>query len=156
MARWDHDGVPVSPDFFLPLAARSNLLPALSALMVEQTCSQLRRWRDQGHHRLRVALDIPPRLLSDRSFPSRMAAQVRQAGLHPRSLVLEITEEALVSDLDTGFQLTLVAEGIERVSQATALADLGATHSQGYLYGPPVPANELALNLLPLTQRVTA
>ncbi len=101
LARWDHEGVAVGPDVFIPLAARIKLLPALTTLMVDQTCAQLRRWQDQGHHQLRVAVNIPPGLLTDRGFPARIAAQVRAAGLDPRSLVLEITEDALLRDLDT-------------------------------------------------------
>ncbi|WP_375424484.1 EAL domain-containing protein [uncultured Friedmanniella sp.] len=126
LARWSHEGTPVDPEFFIPLAARSNLLPALTASMVEQTCSQLRRWQDQGHHRLRVAVDVPPGLLTDRTFPARIAAQVRQARLHPRSLVLEITEEALVGDLETA---QTVAEQLHDAGFQLALDDFGTGYS---------------------------
>ena len=38
--------------------------------------------------------------------------------------------------------LETVAEGVEDAEQREALVDLGCTHIQGYLFSPPMPANE--------------
>ncbi|SDT42558.1 diguanylate cyclase (GGDEF) domain-containing protein [Friedmanniella luteola] len=215
LARWTHQGRPVGPDVFIPLAARSRLLPALTTLMVGRACAQLRQWRRTlGHDRLRVAVNVPPGLLKDPAFPGQLTAQVLGAGVHPRQLTLEITEDALLDDPDAaaviaeelhaaGFRLALddfgtgyssllhlrtipldvvkidrgftsdvdtnprtrrfmqalltmghelglrvVVEGVERVSQADVLRELGATHAQGYLYARPAPADQLDLSTL--------
>lgn len=44
--------------------------------------------------------------------------------------------------------LRVVVEGVERVSQADVLRELGATHAQGYLYARPAPADQLDLSTL--------
>jgi len=119
---------------------------------------------------------VPPSLLTNPTFPSQIRAQVVRAGLHPRQLTLEITEDALrlipldamkidrgfTSDVDTNphtrrfmqalltmghdLGLRVIVEGVERESQADVLRSLGATHAQGYLYARPAPAEELDLS----------
>ena len=56
LARWSHQGTPVSPDVFIPLASRSRLLPALTTLMVGRACAQLRRWQAGRDERLQMAV----------------------------------------------------------------------------------------------------
>ena len=76
--------------------------------MVGRACAQLSRWNHVlGHDRLGMAVNVPPGLLTDPAFPDRLTAQVVQAGLHPRQLTLEITEDALLDDPRTA---TSIAE----------------------------------------------
>lgn len=127
LARWTHEGKPVSPEVFVPLAARSRLSPALTTLMVDQACAQLRRWcRSLGHDRLQMAVNVPSGLLTDRQFPDRVAAQVADAGVQPRQLTLEITEDALLSDPGTALS---VAEDLHDRGFRLALDDFGTGYS---------------------------
>jgi diguanylate cyclase (GGDEF)-like protein len=48
-----------------------------------------------------------------------------------------------IIELGTSFQLSVVAEGIERPEQHTRLAELGCTHGQGFLYSRPLPAAQM-------------
>lgn len=127
LARWTFEGRPISPDVFIPLAARSRLSPALTTLMVDQACAQLRHWSASlGHDRLLMAVNVPPGLLADPRFPDRVTAQVVDAGLHPRQLTLEITEDALLSDPDTARR---VAEELHERGFRLALDDFGTGYS---------------------------
>ena len=127
LARWNHDGTPISPELFIPLAARTRLLPALTDLMVEQACADLSRWCGlPGREQLRVAVNVPPGLLSDAAFPARIAGQVERAGLRPRQLTLEITEDALLQDLETA---RAVAEQLHELGFSLSLDDFGTGYS---------------------------
>ncbi|WP_375430116.1 putative bifunctional diguanylate cyclase/phosphodiesterase [uncultured Friedmanniella sp.] len=127
LARWTHEGVPISPDTFIPLAARSRLLTGLTDLMVDRACTDLRRWSGlPGHQRLRVAVNVPPGLLTDPTFPARIAGQVQRAGLHPRQLTLEITEDALLHDLGTA---RAVADELHDLGFSLSLDDFGTGYS---------------------------
>ncbi len=204
LARWSHEGVAVSPTDFIPLAGRSGQLEALTSLMLGRACAELAGWNHHlGHQNLGLAVNIPPVLAADSTFPARVAAVLTRHGLRPGQLVLEITEEALLSDLgaarrvatrlhdlgvrlclddfgtgyssllhlqqipldtlkiDRGFVadidtdlaarrliegivslaaglgLDVVAEGVERVTQADILRHLGCRYAQGYLYARP-------------------
>ncbi|GAA1431804.1 hypothetical protein GCM10009616_19740 [Microlunatus lacustris] len=127
LARWTHQGRPVSPEVFIPLAARSRLSSALTMLMVDQACAQLRRWcAALGHDRLQMAVNVPPELLTDPQFAERITAQVVAAGLHPRQLTLEITEDALFTDPDAARR---VAEQLHDRGFRLALDDFGTGYS---------------------------
>jgi EAL domain-containing protein (putative c-di-GMP-specific phosphodiesterase class I) len=53
-----------------------------------------------------------------------------------------------VVGLARAMELTTIAEGVERPDQAEQLATMGCDHAQGYLFGRPVPAEDLAERLL--------
>jgi diguanylate cyclase (GGDEF)-like protein len=53
-----------------------------------------------------------------------------------------------VVGLARAMELTTIAEGVERLDQAEQLATMGCDHAQGYLFGRPVPAEDLAERLL--------
>ena len=143
LARWNHQGTPVSPEVFIPLAARSRLLPALTALMVARACAQLSHWcQTLGHDQFGVAVNMPPSLLTDRTFPSRIAAQVARAGLHPRQLTLEITEDALLGDFTTARR---VAEELHEQGFRLALDDFGTGYSS-LLHLRSIPLNVVKID----------
>ncbi|NAZ86887.1 putative bifunctional diguanylate cyclase/phosphodiesterase [Kineococcus indalonis] len=100
LARWSHGGREVPPEVFVPLAARSNLLPALTASVLEQACAQLARWAREGRAQLRVAVNVPPELLTDPGFPATVLQAAHRHGVQPSRVVLEVTEDALLQDLD--------------------------------------------------------
>ncbi len=143
LARWNHQGMPISPQVFIPLAERSRMLPALTAVMLEQACAELVRWRAAlGHDRLQMAVNVPPDVLGERSFPSRVAAQVVAAGLHPRQFTLEITEDALLNDTATA---CAVAEELHGQGFRLALDDFGTGYSS-LLHLRAIPLNVVKID----------
>ena len=126
LARWDHQGEAVPPAVFIPLAARADLLPRLTEVMLDHACRQLRCWSTLGHDDLGVAVNVPPGLLGDPTFPARAAAQVERHGLHPDRLTLEITEDALLGDLDTARR---VCEDLRARGFVLSLDDFGTGYS---------------------------
>jgi diguanylate cyclase (GGDEF)-like protein len=71
-----------------------------------------------------------------------------------RSFVADLGENspggaivAAVANMARGLGVDVVAEGVETESQAAALQALGCEYAQGYLYGRPVPAEEISILL---------
>lgn len=127
LARWTHEGVPVSPDVFVPLAARCGLLPALTDHMLDLATERLAAWtRQLGHRRLQVGVNVPPVLLLDPAFPDRVAERLRRHGLGPGQLVLEVTEDAVVDDLAAALT---VADRLRALGVVLSLDDLGAGYA---------------------------
>ncbi|WP_432838957.1 putative bifunctional diguanylate cyclase/phosphodiesterase [Dactylosporangium sp. CA-092794] len=88
-----------------------------------------------GHSSLGLLRTCPVDVLKvDKSFVDN----VTDAG--ERSVIAE----ALIR-ISRGLRLRAVAEGVETAEQAAALRRLGYEYAQGYLYGRPVPAGELAV-----------
>ena len=54
---------------------------------------------------------------------------------------------AAVANMAHGLGVEVVAEGVETEDQAAAVQALGCAYAQGYLYGRPVPAEEMSILL---------
>ncbi|MEV8517878.1 bifunctional diguanylate cyclase/phosphodiesterase [Dactylosporangium sp. NPDC051484] len=87
-----------------------------------------------GHSSLGLLRTCPVDVLKvDKSFVDN----VTEAGEH------SVVAEALIGISD-GLRLRAVAEGVETREQADALRRLGYRYAQGYLYGRPLPAEEIS------------
>jgi diguanylate cyclase (GGDEF)-like protein len=96
LARWTHEGEPVSPATFIPACAAAGLSGQLTALMLEQGCAQLGLWNaGLAHRRLRIAVNVDPTEFGDSGLPDRVAGVMRRYGISPGQLALEMTEIAV-------------------------------------------------------------
>ncbi|CCG05745.1 EAL domain-containing protein [Blastococcus saxobsidens] len=127
LARWRHDGEDIPPDVFVPMAARADLLPELTAHVLEVAGAQLARWSvEVGHRRLRMSVNIPPAIIADPAFPDAVAGVISRHGLAPEQLVLEITEDSLLADLPVA---RAVAARLRSLGAGLALDDFGTGYS---------------------------
>ena len=144
LARWMHDGLQVSPVEFVPLAGRAGLLAELTDSMLERACAQLAKWsRTYGDCRLQVGVNIPPQLIVDLDFPNRVAALVAKHAIRPQQLVLEITEDALLSDLPTARTVTA---RLRRIGMSLSLDDFGTGYSS-LLHLQQIPLDALKIDI---------
>ena len=98
LARWQHPRLGlVMPNRFIPLAERTGLIADLTSTMLNAALRQLRVWQDEGLH-LSCAVNLPPGLVTDLSFPDRVAASLADNGVDGRLLVLELTETATIQN----------------------------------------------------------
>lgn len=97
LVRWEHPSMGLVPAHqFIPLAEEAGLTGAIGAWVLKRACRDLRNWHAGGQNRLKVALNISPRQLSEPRFAHSVAAMLAEAGLAPSALTLEITEAALM------------------------------------------------------------
>jgi EAL domain-containing protein (putative c-di-GMP-specific phosphodiesterase class I)/CheY-like chemotaxis protein len=98
LARWQHPqlGV-VMPDEFVPLAERTGAIGDLTSSVLTAALAQVRAWNDE-HLKLTCAVNLPPTLVTDLSFPDRVAALLGRYSLDGSQLVLEITETATMQN----------------------------------------------------------
>ncbi len=95
--RW-HDEVlgEVPPEVFLPVADQLGLLPTLGAGVVRRACEALTRLREASPGEdLWISIDVSPAELRDPGYGAAVVDAVREAGLTPGSLSLELTEATL-------------------------------------------------------------
>jgi EAL domain-containing protein (putative c-di-GMP-specific phosphodiesterase class I)/CheY-like chemotaxis protein len=98
LARWQHPRLGlVMPSRFIPLAERTGIIADLTTAMLNAALRQLRAWQDEGLH-LSCAVNLPPGLVTDLSFPDRVAAALADNGVDGKLLVLEITETATIQN----------------------------------------------------------
>jgi diguanylate cyclase len=127
LARWTHDGQPISPAQFIPIAARADLLGQLTDHMLDRACAQLAVWTAMlGHPDLQVGVNVPPSLIADRTFPARVASVIDTYRLAPGQLILEITEDALLDNLE---DVRIVTSHLRDLGALLSLDDFGRGYS---------------------------
>ncbi len=142
LARWQHPRLGlVMPNEFIPLAEQSGLIAALTSTMLNAALRQLRAWQSQGL-RLSCAVNLPPSLVTDLSFPDRVAALLAENGVDGSQLVLEITETATIQN-PTVTMAILTRLRVKRVG--LSLDDFGTGYSSlTQLY--QMPFNEMKID----------
>jgi diguanylate cyclase (GGDEF)-like protein/PAS domain S-box-containing protein len=99
LIRWQPPGeAMVPPNRFIPIAERTGLIAPITHWVIEQVSAQKAEWRRRG-----IGLDIGfnfPVGLWDRSTLLTMLAVMGRHGLAPEDLVIEVTESAVVMDME--------------------------------------------------------
>jgi len=98
----------MSPAGFIPIAEESNLIIEIGSWVLEEACSQASRLNKRGYE-LTVAVNISPKQINDQHFVTLIKDVLNSSGLEGRHLELEITESALLKNVDS------VMEKIETV-----------------------------------------
>ncbi len=126
LARWTHPTLgPVPPERFIPVAESCGLVNALTDHLLRQAASAARRWPND----VTLAFNISPLQLKDHTLGLRIIAILGEAGLAPRRLEIELTEAAIVGDLDGARK---VLEPLRDVGVRIALDDFGSGYSSLY------------------------
>lgn len=99
LARWRHPvrGI-VSPYAFILELERNNDIDALTFLMLEKAASSGCKWSDKGLD-IVVSVNLSLTSLADTSLADRITECVKDAGLDPGRMVLEVTETAAMTEL---------------------------------------------------------
>jgi diguanylate cyclase (GGDEF)-like protein len=97
LARW-HNPVSglIMPDIFIPLAEEIGLLDMVSGQLFGDACRDAATWPDD----VSLSFNFSPSQLGDRTFADAVLTVLNDNGLPPHRLEAEITESALVGDLD--------------------------------------------------------
>lgn len=136
LLRWDkpEHGM-VSPGDFIPVAEETGFIVPLGDWVLDEACRQQRQWLDAGADPLPVAVNISPRHLRQRTAAEFLAVLERH-GLPPGLIELEITEGAVMQDMDHALA---VLEALKTAGVRVAVDDFGTGHSSlSYLKRLPV------------------
>jgi len=100
LVRWVHpEHGFVAPDEFIPLAEQTGNIRHLTAWIIAAALDWSRRWHDAGFE-LKVAVNLSTVDLLDPAFPERVGALLSALRLSAQSLILEVTESAVMEDPD--------------------------------------------------------
>jgi diguanylate cyclase (GGDEF)-like protein len=128
LARWQHPGRGlVLPVDFIALAEESDLIIALGRTVLEKACRQAQAWRRHWpDENLVMSVNLSPRQFADPDLASSIADVLKQSGLEPCALELEITESSVMdrSEASLGVLNQLRALGVRVV-----LDDFGTGYS---------------------------
>jgi len=116
----------VSPSEFVPVAEETGLILPIGDWVLRTACFQVKAWHDAGLPAGRVAVNVSPVQFSQRDFRGRVAYILRETGLDPHLLELEITESLMMKDEEWTKQL--LAE-LRSLGVSIAIDDFGVGYS---------------------------
>ena len=215
LLRWNHPrrGL-VSPADFIPAAEDCGLILPIGEWVLRRACKEAKAMQERVGHRFTVAINLSPRQFLQTDLAEMVEAALRESGLAPEDLELEITEYTLmisstetslalgrlrelgvriaIDDFGTGFssfkyileyrvdrlkidrsfiakcpqdanaasivrtviamahglRMKVVAEGVETTEQAAFLTRRHCDEAQGYIYGRPMPMDEVVERMI--------
>jgi len=137
LLRWRHPqrGM-VSPVHFIPLAEEIGLIETIGEWVLQTACQQAKKWQRQGLPALRMAVNMSPRQFLRPGVTSMVTRILRETGLEPRYLDLEITESLVMKDV-TGSIATMHA--LKGIGIKLSIDDFGTGYSSlSYLKQFPI------------------
>ncbi len=137
LVRWRHPtGRLIPPGEFIPAAESSGLIVDIGEWVLNETCRQNKAWQDDGMPPIRVAVNISARQIQSEGLVESVEAALRDTGLDPKWLELEITEGTILIDSD---HVRKSIDCLNNLGVALAVDDFGTGYSSlSYLKRFPV------------------
>jgi EAL domain-containing protein (putative c-di-GMP-specific phosphodiesterase class I) len=126
----------VLPGEFMAIAEETGQIAAIDRYVLDTACRQAVAWAADGHQ-LRVSVNVTAAEIGDPAFREFVRDVLRQSGLQPSQLCLEITESSLMREAGRGGEEHLYE--LRRLGVALSIDDFGTGYSSlSYLHHLPV------------------
>jgi diguanylate cyclase (GGDEF)-like protein len=98
LVRWQHPGRGLLyPGAFVPIAEETGAIVEIGAWVFEQACADLATWQ-RTRPDLAVSVNLSGRQLQDPALVDHVRSVLKESGVSPASLIVEVTETSLVTD----------------------------------------------------------
>lgn len=138
LLRWQHPtrGL-VMPDDFIPVMEDTGMIVAVGRWVLQQACRQAKSSYDAGY-RIYMSVNLSLRQLESGRLVDDVEMALASAGVDPATLILEITETAIMRDVPNTVRRL---EAIKKLGVRIAIDDFGTGYSSlAYLQQFPVDA----------------
>jgi len=137
LIRWcSADGQYRSPLEFIPIAEENGQIIPISQWVIKRCCQHLKDWQNDLDEDFVLALNISARHFQKGLLQQDMAKVIAEIGIDPSKLELEVTETAIMDDVELAVQ-TLTE--LKKMGIRTAIDDFGTGHSSlSYLRKLPI------------------
>jgi len=137
LIRWDHPRLGLlAPNVFLGVAEANGFIEELDAWVLKRACRDVAEMTAAGLTDLRVAINCSALSLSNEALPAQIAWCLDDHHLAPRRLELEVTENALVKNVQPTVE---VLQRIRDLGVTVSIDDFGTGYSSlAYLKRLPI------------------
>jgi len=126
LLRWRHPELgAIPPDEFIPLAERAGLIHGLTLHVLDVAIGAVSDWQRQGIES-GVAINLSAEDLRSEGLPERVQRCLRTHSVSPAKLILEVTESAVMRDLDVALRCL---QALRRMGIRIAIDDFGTGQS---------------------------
>lgn len=123
LLRWRQpDGSFIPPDEFIPLAEETGLILPIGEWVLRHACREAATWSEPH----KIAVNLSPIQLAHVDLPRLVHQILIETGLKPSRLELEITETAMIADLD---RTTHILRQLKLLGVSVAMDDFGTGYS---------------------------
>jgi EAL domain-containing protein (putative c-di-GMP-specific phosphodiesterase class I)/GGDEF domain-containing protein len=126
LIRWNNNGQWVSPGEFIPLAESSGLIVKLGDWILRTACKKGLKLVEAGFTDLVIAVNISPRQFGRNDFLEKVTSVLKETGLPPKNLELEITEGVIIYNEEETIE-TLTS--LKELGVMLAIDDFGTGYS---------------------------
>ncbi len=116
----------VAPAEFIPLLEETGLIVPVGEWVLSEACRQAKAWRAAGLPPWRMAVNLSARQLRDERFADTVAKVLADTGMDPRYLELEITESAVMQQVEASIELL---RRVRALGVRLAMDDFGTGYS---------------------------
>lgn len=143
LLRWTHpEKGPISPAEFIPVAEGSGLIQEIGYWVLKETCYFINRLKARGIVLSSVAINVSARQFNQELFVENLLAEIMEQGLAADTIELELTEYALLTNLDIIKQRMHV---LKESGISIAIDDFGTGYSS-LSYLQTLPLSRLKLD----------
>jgi diguanylate cyclase (GGDEF)-like protein/PAS domain S-box-containing protein len=137
LLRWQQPGGGLSlPGKLIPIAEESGLIVPIGEWVLKTACETAMRFREIGMPNLRMAVNLSPRHFRKKDLASHIAKVLKECGLGPHNLELEVTENVI---MEFGEESVAVLRAVKETGVALTVDDFGTGYSSlSYLKHFPV------------------
>ncbi|HHM05600.1 MAG TPA: EAL domain-containing protein [Gammaproteobacteria bacterium] len=127
LLRWQRPGTgTVPPADFIPFLEESGLIIPVGEWVLRTACRQNRAWQEQGIAPVRISVNVSTRQFRSTSFVTCVESALKESGLAPKYLELELTESLLV---DNAEQAIHIMEKLKALGVTLSIDDFGTGYS---------------------------
>ncbi|MDD3413225.1 MAG: EAL domain-containing protein [Lachnospiraceae bacterium] len=127
LIRWNNAQLGfISPVDFIPLAEYLGLINPIGDYVLRKACETCKRWNENGHPYYKVNVNLSVVQLLQNNIVSKIADIIKETGINPRNLTLEVTESLAIHDMS---RMKEVLSNIRKLGARIALDDFGTGYS---------------------------
>ena len=137
LIRWTHPTRgPLSPAQFIPIAEECGVILPIGKWVLREACTQARAWVDAGYPAMCMAVNVSAMELGEENFLEGLVCILRETGLDPALLELELTESVLMKRVESA---VLILRDLRKMGVHVAIDDFGTGYSSlSYLRKFPI------------------
>ncbi|MFC5469069.1 putative bifunctional diguanylate cyclase/phosphodiesterase [Cohnella suwonensis] len=142
LLRWSHpERGEISPADFIPLCEENGFILPLGEWVLRQACMQMKMWQDQGFPPIVMSVNLSIRQFRQHDLSERIGNVLKETGLEPQWLELEITESIMA---DVAFATSML-EKLKKIGVRISIDDFGTGYSSLY-YLKRFPIDKLKID----------
>jgi len=132
----------IGPDYFIPIAESTGIINPIGQWVMQEASRQYKTWMAHGLPSIPIAVNVSVVEFRDKQFVERFKKLLEEAEIEPRALQLELTETAVMDDVDHAIS---VLTQLQAMGVQILLDDFGTGHSSLF-YLANLPLNKIKID----------